>query len=204
MRFQVAALALASLAIAACSPGEPTPEATAPGVQAATVEPSPSASSTENRSKRGNLVKEVGEPALIVFPGQESEPIVNFVVKDIMVDPACPRDIAQPPEIGHFVVLEIEAETGAQPIFEEAFGGQKYQFNPNWWKFVDAKGTTANSTTSQATYACLEEAEYLPMEIGSMERVTGKLVLDIPTTEGTLIFDDPLSGATWEWEVPAK
>lgn len=202
-KLRLAGLGVAALALAGCSSAEPTTDPTAPGVEAATAESAASPDPTESISTRGNLVKEVGEPAGVTLPGQEDAPVVNFAVKGIQVDPACTSELAQAPEIGHFVVVDIEAETGSAAQFEEAFMGQDYQFNQNWWKFVDAQGTTANNIVSTPTYSCLPEAEALPMEIGPGERVTGKIVLDTPSTEGTLIFDDPISGNAWEWEIPA-
>ncbi|WP_270256122.1 hypothetical protein [Kocuria marina] len=149
-------------------------------------------------------MKKVGEPTMFALAGHEEDPVVTFVVKNIQIDPTCTGQFPQPPEIGHFVVLDIEAKTGSPGHFEEAFMGEDYQFNPNWWKFVDAKGTTANDVVSTPAYSCLPEAEALPMMIGAAERVTGKIVLDIPSTKGALIFDDPLSGNAWEWALPAR
>lgn len=199
----LAGLALAAAALAGCSSAEPAADPTAPGVDAATAESTPAPDPTESISARGNLVKKVGEPAGVTLPGQEDDPVVTFAVKDIQVDPTCTSDMAQAPEIGHFIVMDIEAETGSAAQFEEAFMGEDYQFNQHWWKFVDAQGTTANTIVSTPTYSCLPEAEALPGLIGPAERVTGKIVLDTPSTEGTLIFDDPQSGNAWEWEVPA-
>lgn len=200
----LAGLALAAATLAGCSSAEPATNPTAPGVDAATAESTSSPDPTESTSARGNLVKKVGQPAGVTLPGQEDDPVVTFAVKDIEVDPTCTGQLPQSPEIGHFIVVDIEAETGTAAQFEEAFMGQDYQFNQHWWKFVDAKGTTANNIVSTPTYTCLPEAEALPGMIGPAERVTGKIVLDTPSTKGTLIFDDPLSGNAWEWEIPAS
>ncbi|WP_139318481.1 hypothetical protein [Kocuria sp. CNJ-770] len=195
-------LALGSVVLVGCGSDEPTPAPTAPGVEAATEPPASPSAATGETSERGNLVKELGEPAGFLAAGSD-ERVLTFAVKDIEVDPACTGEFAGEPEVGHFVAVDIEAETAAQPTFDEAMQGQDYQFNPFSWKFIDANGTTANSVTSDGTYSCFSEAETLPDMIGAAERVTGKLVLDIPTTEGILVYEDPISGTAWEWNIPA-
>lgn len=42
----------------------------------------------------------------------------------------------------------------------------------------------------------------LPATIGPGEKVTGKVLLDVPNSQGTIIFSDVASDAGWEWKIP--
>lgn len=198
------ALCIALLAGCTSSDAEPAEEPTTPNVEAATSSATSDTGSNDQTSPRGNLVKKTGDPASMFIEGQESEPVMNFVVKGIEVDPACTSEYAMPAENGHFVTIDLDVETGTPEQFEEAFSMSDYTMSFSNWKFVDANGTTANTTSSGPAYGCLTEAEYLPSAIGAGERATGKVVLDLPTTDGHLIYEEPLSFSGWEWEIPVS
>ena len=43
----------------------------------------------------------------------------------------------------------------------------------------------------------------LPSTIGPGERATGKVILDVPSTEGILVYNEAMdSSLGWEWEIP--
>lgn len=157
----------------------------------------------EDLSPRGNYVQEVGQSAGIFAEADPDNDIVGFTVTGIETDPVCTSSYAQKPENGHFIKVDIEAETGTAEQFEEYFYGQDFQFNPHSWKFISTDGTTANSVASGPSYGCLAESELLPDMIGPAEEVSGSLMLDVPATEGTLIFEEMMTDLGWEWEIPA-
>ncbi|RKQ33753.1 hypothetical protein C1C97_011165 [Kocuria tytonis] len=106
--------------------------------------------------------------------------------------------MAMPAENGHLVSVNVEAKTGAAAPFKKAFYGQDFSFNPADWKFVDDKGTTANSVMTNPVFNCLDPKELL-RDMGPAERASGKIVLDLPSTKGTLIYAPSILDQAWEW-----
>lgn len=196
--------ACAALVLAGCAspatPGATSAAPTAPVVTPVpTDSPTPSPSPTLPRSARGNLIKKVGQAGSLKL--ENGQQMMSFVVSKISVDAACTSPYAKPAENGHFLTLKISVETTAalaQDINQFVwFGGQS-------WKFIASNGTTYNgSLDTSAAYMCIQDAERLPAKIGPAEKVTGTLVLDVPATSGTLVFDSA-SGGGWEWTFPAK
>jgi hypothetical protein len=148
-------------------------------------------------SPRGNLIKEVGEPAGITGGEDGSEELLTFNVTDIEVDPACPAPYAQKPENGHFVAVTLEAKTGPEPAFsEELYNG--VNFSAGSWKVIASNGTTVNQISSGPAYGCFEEDHMIPSDIRAAENVKGKVVFDLPDTSGTLIYS-VYGDIGWEW-----
>lgn len=78
----------------------------------------------------------------------------------------------------------------------------RFDLSPHRFKFVAANGTTYNGNlTSGPSYGCLAESEILPINgVGPAEKVTGKIVLDIPDVTGILMFQPDGAGmGGWEW-----
>lgn len=199
-RFPLTVLALSALALSGCSGAEAEPEPTAPNVEPATAEASPSAD--QETSPRGNLVKKIGQPAGIHALDDPSKNVVTYVVKAIEVDPVCTASYAQAPENGHFIAVDMEVETAAEPGFTEVMYGP-INISPHSFKMIDANGTTVNTVASGPAYGCLPQAEMLPSTIGPGERVTGKVILDVPSTKGTLVYNESIDPSLgWEWKIP--
>lgn len=196
---QLLAVPVLLLGLTACagSGDAPASAPTAPSVEPAVAETT-QAQPTPGLSERGNLMKRVGESSSITLDGQEDNPALNFVVNKIDVDPTCTTSYAEKSENGHFVTIDISAETGPQDQFKEAFYGTDFMFNPSEWKFITPAGTTANSVASGASYTCLEQADQIPM-MGPAERATGKIVLDVPDKTGILIYAPVALDQAWEW-----
>lgn len=187
--------ALVTAPLAACSSSDPEPEAEMPTVTPIEVAET-EAPEELPRSERGNLIKEVGEKAGIEYdrPGQNE---IDFTIQAITPDPSCSAEYAQAPENGHF--FRIDMDLVSTPEFDDHF----VIAEQGAWKWIDANGTTANADpVSVAGMMCLAQNEQLPQYMGTGEKVTGSVVLDLPTTEGTLVFE-PVYGLGWEWEVPA-
>ncbi|MFF0905361.1 UNVERIFIED_CONTAM: hypothetical protein RF653_16955 [Kocuria sp. CPCC 205316] len=199
-RYALALLALPALTLVGCSNAEADPEATAPNVEPATAESTPS--STQETSPRGNLTKEIGEPAGIHSLDDPNENVVTYVVKGIEIDPVCTTPYALAPENGRFIAVDMEVETAAEPGFTEVMYGP-ISISSHSFKMIDAKGTTVNSISSGPSYGCIEESETLPSSIGPGERVTGRVILDVPSTEGILVYNESIDPSLgWEWEIP--
>ncbi|UOQ58134.1 DUF4352 domain-containing protein [Leucobacter allii] len=181
--------------ITGCASSEPK-ESPAPEVEAVEEEPVAEPTDTPPMSERGNLIKKLGETAGVVYNDDDVND-VELVIKSIVVDAPCTAEYALPSERGHFIRVDMDVVT--TPNYPNTVLAQ----SNGSWKWIDANGTTANSDPATGTgYSCLADGERLPDRIGAGERVTGSVVLDVPTTEGTLVLS--LDGGTgWEWVVPA-
>lgn len=204
----VLGIALLGLGLAGCSSAESAPQSTptSPAVAPATPVDAGRGEATDEgeKSERGNIIKKVGQAAGITDQDNSDDTLVNFVVKNIEVDPPCTAEYAEPAENGHFVTVDIAAETGPAKVFEKLNYGNDFSFSPGLWKFVTPQGTTVNSIASTSSFMCLNQQEQLPATIGPAEKVRGKIVLDVPSTKGTAIYDDIATGTGWEWPVPTR
>lgn len=209
--------ALSTLLLAGCSTGtnspaapsvEPAAPSTTESAEAATTEvseaasPEPTAEATSAapeaaKSKRGNLIKEIGDGAGIT---DEGEQVVSFVVNSIAVDVPCTGEFAEPPINGNILVLDVSVVT--EPALAESID-PTFQMNPYWFTEIAPNGTTSNADLgTTATYGCLPDAEVLPQMMGPGENVTGKVVLDVTNPNGTLVFKYGGAPAGWEWTYP--
>ncbi|MGK7222136.1 hypothetical protein ACSNO4_05000 [Kocuria flava] len=125
-------------------------------------------------------------------------------MKSIEVDPTCTSPYAQAPKNGHFVVLDVEVETVAEPDFTEATYGSFY-VGASAFKVVADNGTTVNEIDGNG-YSCFDSGEMLPGNLGAGERAMGKVVLDVPTPEGVIIYSNYVGfdRPSFEWEYPSK
>jgi hypothetical protein len=175
----------------------PTESASAP---TASASPTATPSVTAPKSARGNVIKTVGQPGWLSLPSGEKT--MSFVVKNITVDSACTSPYPQTPQNGHFISVAIDVET--TPRLAEGINKFVW-FGAQSWKLIADNGTTYNgSLDSGPAYGCLNDSERIPSKIGPAEKVSGTLVLDVPVTSGTLIFESTGGGGGWEWAFPAK
>lgn len=196
-------MATFGLSLSACgsSPAASTAAPTAPTVEAVPASASPTPTPTASqpaKSLRGNLIKVAGQPAGQTDPDTKKL-VVNFTINSITVDPPCTGPYSQPAEKGHFVILDASIETLPELA---ATSSPRFDLSPHTFKFVAANGTTYNgSLTSGPSYGCLPDAEILPINgVGPAEKVTGKIVLDVPDTTGILVFQPNGTGnGGWEW-----
>lgn len=158
----------------------------------------PAAAAEPERSTRGNIIKKPGEVAGTMNDAQED--VVTFTVHSVKADFKCDAESRQKPENGHFLALEVSAETKS---VEEHYSGN-WQMNLNDFKTINPDGTTSNANLSTGpAYTCVKSSEMLP-EMGDNEKARGLVILDVETAKGTLIYEDSYAQAGWEWEFPAK
>ena len=150
------------------------------------------------KSPRGNIIKKVGEGAAVTDSLHGNKELVNFVVNSITPG-TCTEKYAQPVVNGHIMIVDVTVET--KPELAEAimktFSLSGYDF-----KFVAPNGTTFNGDLgTMATYSCLPDAATFPSAgMGPGEKITAKVVLDVPDTKGTLILKAPMSlNNGWEY-----
>lgn len=198
----LAVIAVLGLGLTACGgSGETATAPTSPSVESIGATPATTVPAAEGpkKSPRGNVIKALGEPGAITT--EEGAPLVNFAVNSIFVDVPCTGQFATPAENGHFVVLDVTIETTPELGIVES-SPTTFDMNPAMFKFVGANGTTFNGNLgSNGSYSCLPDEQMLPSSgIGPAEKVTGKVVLDVPETTGVLIYKSYLiSGSGWEW-----
>lgn len=195
----LALVAVAGLGLSGCGgANESAPAApTSPSVES--IAPSATSSPSEPaRSPRGNIIKTFGQPGGQFHP-ETKEQTVNFVISSITVDAPCTTAHALPAENGHYVILDASIET--LPALAQS-SIDRFDLSPHSFQLVGANGTTYNgSLATGASYGCLPDEELLPINgVGPAEKVTGKIVLDVPETTGTLVFK-PMGGYSggWEW-----
>ncbi|MBB5791584.1 hypothetical protein [Jiangella mangrovi] len=147
-------------------------------------------------SERGNLIKDIGVLAAIVDE-RNGVSRVEFTVDAIEVDPGCATD-AGPALNGHFVVVTITVSTAA--TMSENDGPAEISFDPSMWWIIGPDGAAEESSSSEAAFSCLGEAELLPVGLGPGENHTGKIVLDTAHATGTILYAPFVEPGGWEWQ----
>ncbi len=203
------------LALTGCAGGsEPAPTVTV--TETATTEPSPTQEPVEETepaseptdeqtedsgeryvshgtSPRGNLIKHVGDWAGIGTAESDEVMSVDFRIAEIEFGIECTTSFAGKSENGQFVGLVIEVES--YPELEEV---GTFSISEHDFKAFDKDGKRINDPQGQG-YTCLTDGERLPSEIGPAEKVTGKVVLDLPENAAVVVFSSWLTEGAWEW-----
>lgn len=195
----VALVAALGISLTACG-GTASSSATAPNVEALTPAPAATSAPAElKKSPRGNLIKEIGQPAGMAHPDTKAQ-TVNFTVDAITVDAPCTGSYPSPAENGHIVVLDVTAATTEE--LGKLDYGKSFDMNPASFTFIGASGTTFNgSLGTMGAYSCLPEVEKFPVGgMGPAENVKAKVAIDVPEPTGTIVFKDLFGQAGWEYK----
>lgn len=168
-------------------PVDPVEEASSGGV---TPETTPTVTTaTPTKSRRGGLVKGIGEQAGLI--NQYGEELVLFTVTAI--DPG--YQCASEPENGQFVALTISAAT-TEALAEEDWP----QVSFGSWTVVGADGMQQNADPNTGSaWGCTPDAERFPSPIGPGVTAEGVIVLDVTPESGVLILDMGTVAGGWEW-----
>jgi hypothetical protein len=101
----------------------------------------------------------------------------------------CTSDMANyyKPENGNLIALDLVAETTPELAKDSnpTFTLSGYDF-----KYIAENGTTFNgSLSSAATFGCIDDSLIFPSRgMGPNEKVSAKLILDLPAGHGTLVM----------------
>ncbi|MHA7209706.1 hypothetical protein [Arthrobacter sp. MDT1-65] len=189
----------ATLALTACgssndavSSAEPSSEVSstpisAPSAAPVKTTPSPKKTEDENLSSRGHLIMPSGAFGTIsdAYPGDLQ---AKFSVNSIAPIECTGENAAYyPPENGTMIALDLVVETSPELA---------QSTNPNFrlsgydFKYIAENGTTFNGNLSTAaTYGCIDDSLIFPSAgMGPNEKVTAKLLLDVPAPTGTLVM----------------
>lgn len=171
----------------------PAPSASTPQAE----QNAPAANGT--RSERGNLVKSIGQPAVI--NGASGQPAATMVLNNIQNSPQCTAPYASKPENGRFIRLNMDVSTGSAADMQSVLYDNKFYFSEANWKFIGADGKLVSQPATVSTYSCIPPNQTIPLGMGPGEKTSGAVILDIPQEAGTLVYTDPLIHDGWEWQV---
>lgn len=173
---------------------QPPPPAPAPPAP-----PAPPAQPGTQTSIRGNLIKQIGETAGI--RDANGEYLVTFVVNSISNNVVCSGPYAGPSENGVFVAVEMSVQTSPNMLNSDLI--ESFSIDASGFTAIGPDGVTSNvSPYTAASLSCLSEADSLPTTIGPGENVRGKVLLDLQSPSGTLVFEDWWTDSAWEWTYP--
>ncbi|MGY1615492.1 hypothetical protein ACI797_01980 [Geodermatophilus sp. SYSU D00691] len=191
-----AVLLLAGCSSAVRGTASPDPAMAPPEASSsAPSSPQPEEPGTAEVNARGNIEKEVGEPAGVT--GDDGEPLLTFTVDEIVADYTCTGDLPEPAENGHFVALRMTVETAPNLPPDAYYDISAYEFS-----FIGGDGVTFTEVDTFAAFICAADDQQLPSgELGSGQRYTGTLVLDVPGNSGIVQYQPfYLPEGGWEWE----
>lgn len=190
------ALAVA-LAVSGCGGGDdedaaapiPTPPADAPATSEA-----PPETPELPRNERGNVVRQLGEEIVLVPAADPAAPPpVTFTVQEIAVDPAC--DTEDPPVSGHYVVLRMSVSASPDYDPRVVAGLSEDDFT------VLGPDGAAVEIDDSNKFACKKPEETVSnMRFPPGAIYTGWIVLDVPVSSGTLVYEVGGSAAGSEWQ----
>jgi hypothetical protein len=153
--------------------------------------PKPTPTQDSKKSVRGNLLMEVGDTGLIQA-GSTGKTTTKFTVNSIAPG-TCNQKYSRAAENGQIVLVDIAVETTPE-LAQSSY--PKYTLSGYDFKFIADNGTTFNGNLSTgATYSCIPDAEVFPSGgMGPAEKITAKVVLDVPAAHGILVIESGLSG----------
>lgn len=188
----VAFSAVAAQSSTAPDPGQQGPEALA-------VDPSSGADVTTDRLD--NVEKEVGDAA--VLAGEDGRRLFSLEVSKISVVRDCPARVGSfrlTPENGVFVVLDVEARLD-RGISQQVAGAADDMFMPlvsQAFSAMDPQGVIDRNVASESAWGCFGNDELVPALVNPGHKVSGKIVLDVSYSSGTVVYD-PNSNGGWSW-----
>lgn len=166
------------------------------------VSPVESETSTNsaNTNERGNIEKQIGEEGSVI--GEDGKNIYSFKVTGIEPDFKCTGEYSAPSENGKFVKVDLQITTADAATLKEQYYGNQVYMQGGAWKYIDKNGTTYNGELgSGSSYSCIPETESIPGNVGPKEKVTGSIILDVPATDGVIIYSDPIAEGGWEYKL---
>lgn len=156
------------------------------------------------KSQRGNLVKHIGDIAAICSDTSCKTEIARWKVTNITLDYQCPTQANAivgisdgKPENGHFIAFDVEVTT--TPEYDADSYGSLALGTASAWNYFMKDGTQWNgemSTTESVN--CIPREQQLPSVIGGGSKAKGKIIFDVPSKDGYLVYANGTTG----WEYP--
>ena len=154
----------------------------------------PAAAPEGDTSERGNVVKKPGEVA--GFGPTNDDIAVTFAVDKITVDPKCTSGYSQKPENGHFVRVDLRAETKPTMPLDRGYSIGSFDFTT-----VGPDGLTEQNISTGSGFMCLDSSEQFPSTINPGSKYRGAIVLDTKNPAGVLVYRPAFMFGTggWDW-----
>jgi hypothetical protein len=147
-------------------------------------------------SKRGMIIKHIGDKAALLSADDRTE-LASWTVTDITINAKCNGEFAEKSKNGHFISFDVSAKTS--PNFEKNEGTPLLIGNNSGdWTYILKDGSQWSGNPGGNSYTCLAEKDAFPSNVVSGTTAKGKIMFDLPTTDGTLILQDGDGG----WEYP--
>lgn len=191
------------LAVSACSGADAADEggtvvtvSPSAGSVPRTTPPAPALDAEAALNERGNIVKEVGEPAGIRRSADPGSPaILTFTVEDLVINPECDSGFEQAPLTGNFLGIFMRVET--TPDYDPK---QLRTFSEYDFAILGPDGTPIPPVLDNAMVCFGADDDMSAHRMGPGEQYAGWVVLDMPVREGTLIYRPAGEPNGWEWE----
>ena len=156
-----------------------------------------------HKSRRGNLIKKIGDVAAIKT--KSGKTIASWTLTKIDTAPECTVEQAKPTN-GHYVTLSFDVETSdASTDIEQDL--PLFLGSPAIWQYYLKDGTLWNGNPAGDSYGsgCIADSnELLPGNVGAGTRASGKIVFDIPSTDGILVYNGGSTNGGWEYSLSAE
>lgn len=152
------------------------------------------------KSVRGNLIKHIGDIAGYCSDTSCSSMYAQWKVTNITLDYQCPAQSSDSlltedakPENGHYVEFDVEVTTTSE--FSDHSYGTLTIGSPADWTYFQKDGTQWNGDLlSVNAINCIPRDQQLPGTIRPGTKALGKLIFDVPSTDGYLVFYGGSSG----------
>lgn len=193
----------ATLTLTACGSGSQNAAPSTPGAGDASpvsapsaapvikTTPSPTPSRDDKKSVRGNLLMQPGDIGTI--SDRSTNKVGTKFTVNTITPGTCDQQYSRPAENGQIVFIDLTVETTPE-LAESSF--PKFDISGRDFKYIAENGTTFNGSLSTiATYSCIADSATFPSSgMGPAEKVTAKVVLDLPAAHGILVLKSGLSG----------
>jgi hypothetical protein len=171
----------------------PVSAPTAAPIAKSTPTPTPDS----KKSVRGNLIGNFGDIGTISDPATKTV-WTKFTV-DSITPITCDQQYSRASENGQLVTVDMTLETTPE-LAQSSF--PKFDISAHDFKFIADNGTTYTGNLSTvATYSCIADNLMFPSAgMGPAEKLTGKVVLDLPAAHGILVMNTSYTGPGFEYK----
>lgn len=165
------------------------------------MEVDPTSGATVTMDTMDNVEKNVGEAA--VLADDEGDRLFSLEITKVTAAKDCPARVGSfrlTPKNGTFLILDVEASLD-RDIAHKVAGTEEEMFMPLVSQAFSVTGPTGvieREVASESAWGCLGEDELAPALVNPGQKVTGKIVLDVPYEGGTVVYD-PNSNGGWSW-----
>ena len=146
---------------------------------------------------RGNIVKSLGEEGGLTSP--DGRTLYSFSIDAITPDVPCTEEYSSyDTENGHITSVQMRVAT-------QAFTPDDFSYltvSSSDFVFIGSDGLTFTNVDTIATYGCISDSLKFPSDqLRPGSQYAGAILLDLPETSGTLIYQPSLIIGGGGWEV---